>query len=420
MYLWLILIISVISLLAIDLGILHRKVSHISFYEALAQSAFWITLGLGFSMVVYFAYEHAAFGEQFNPQQLDGKQALLQYLTAYIVEKSLSLDNLFVIALIFQSMQIPTHLQHRVLLWGIIGAIIMRTLIILLGITLLNQVDWIIYLFGALLIFSAVKLLANQHKPYTAHDNAFVNWLMRHLPVTEKMHNGKFMVRIDGRRFFTPLFVAMLLIETADLMFAVDSIPAVIAISRDPFIVLSSNIFALLGLRALYLVLATAIEHLRYLRLGLIFILLFIGSKMLLTNTYHIDTLVSLYVISGILITAIAASLLTSDRRDLLATSPLTHNASKLYELTYAGMKRIVILVIGISVIIIGIIMIFTPGPAIIVIPAGLAILATEFVWARILLKRFKHKFVHYSKETKSFFTRRNDKAKQDIKKDAE
>lgn len=399
-------ILSIVCLLALDLGLVHRRNQHISYYDALAQSAFWIVIGLSFSIVIYFNYELNWFDGTQTMTDISGRQALVEYLTAYLIEKALSLDNLFIIALIFASLHIPVHYQARVLLWGILGAILFRGIMIFGGLKLVNTFDWMIYVFGAILIFSAFKLLANQNKPDSIEKNKLVRFLIRHIPISKNLVNGHFFARIDGKFFVTPLFVALLLIESADLLFAMDSIPAVIAISRDPFIIYSSNIMAILGLRALYFVLAIALQKLHYLKLGLIIILLYIGTKMLISHYYEIDTYVSLIVIASTLILSVLISLQKEGHADFIEASPLAEDLGKIYHLTYFGLRRVLISLMGVSVIILGIIMIFTPGPAIIVIPAGLAILATEFVWARVLLKKFKNKFIHYSKETKALFRR--------------
>lgn len=410
----LVFILSIVCLLALDLGLVHRRIQQISYFEALVQSAFWLVIGLSFGIVVYFAYEYHWLAQATGSSEISGKQALLEYLSAYLVEKALSLDNLFVISLIFSSLKIPVQLQYRVLLWGILGAIVFRGIMIFGGITLINHFDWMFYLFGGVMLLSAFKLLANQTKPDSIDKNLAVRFLTRHLPVSSLTANGDFLSRVDGKLFVTPLFTAMLLVESADLLYALDSIPAVIAVSREPFIVYSSNIFAILGLRALYFVLASAIQKLHYLRLGLVIILLYLGCKMLLSQVYPIDTLTSLVVITGILMLAILTSLRKKEQVDFIEASPLASDLGKIYLVTYAGLKRILISVIGTSVVIVGIIMIFTPGPAIIVIPAGLAILATEFIWARLLLKKFKNKFIYYSKETKAFLTRTDTSDKND------
>ena len=401
--LWCILLATFAILIALDLGVLHRHVRAISLYEALAMSAFWISIGLGFAVFVYFSYQHHWFGAS----ELTGQQALFQYLTAFFLEKMLSLDNLFVMALIFHQLRIPVAYQHRVLFWGILIAVVMRGLFIFGGMYLINNLDWMIYVFGTLLILSAFKVLSNQPADKYAEENLLVKGLRKIIHVDASIEDNRFIKRNDGRLSITPLFLALIMVESADVIFAMDSIPAVIAVSREPFIVYSSNVFAVLGLRALYFVLASALQQFHYLRLSMVLILCFIGSKMLLSHVYPINAMVSLIVIAGIMLAGILASWLDKTHGSILTTSPLAEDFGRLYNLTFAGIKRVVILLIGTSVVIVGIIMIFTPGPAIVVIPAGLAILATEFVWARILLKYFSNKFVYYSKETRNYLQRK-------------
>lgn len=400
--LWLILFLLFALLIALDLGVIHRHIRELSLYEALAMSAFWISIGLGFAVFVYFSYERQWFVES----TLSGQRALFQYLTAYFLEKMLSLDNLFVMALIFHQLNIPVAYQHRVLFWGILVAVIMRGLFIFGGMYLINSFDWMVYVFGAFLLFSALKVLGNQAQNSLAEDNFLLKGLRKIVHIHTTMEDDRFIKRIDGRLALTPLFLALVMVESADVMFAMDSIPAVIAVSREPFIVYSSNVFAVLGLRALYFVLASALQQFHYLKLSMVLILLFIGAKMLLSHVYLINALASLIVISVIMALGILASWLDKKRGPVLATSPLAEDLGRIYTLTFAGIKRVMILLVGTSVVIIGIIMIFTPGPAIVVIPAGLAILATEFVWARLLLKYFKNKFVYYSKETRNYLRR--------------
>jgi len=408
--LWIILFISFTVLIILDLGVIHRHVREISLYEALAMSVFWISIGLGFAVFVYLCYQH----QWFVTSELAGHQALFQYLTAYTLEKMLSLDNLFVIALIFHQLKIPVTYQHRVLFQGILVAVILRGLFIAGGMSLLHQFDWMVYVFGTFLLLSAFKILAQQSPNTVAEKNILVRSISKWIHVHPEVSDDRFFRRANGRIGITPLFIALLLVESADVMFAMDSIPAVITVSRDPFIVYSSNVFAILGLRSLYFLLASALQQYHYLKFSMVLILCFIGVKMLLTHVYTLNALTSLIVIISIMSLGIIASLVDKSRGNILATSPLAEDLGRIYTLTFAGIKRIVILSIGSSVVIVGIIMIFTPGPAIVVIPAGLAILATEFVWARHLLKYFKDKFVHYSRETQEYIRRK--KAQRAVK----
>jgi len=412
--LWLILFLVLLGLLVLDLGFIHRHVREISLYEALAMSAFWISMGLGFAVFIYFAYDR----HWFVHSDLSGTQALLQYLTAFSLEKMLSLDNLFVMALIFHRFRIPVAYQHRVLFWGILTAALSRGVFIVSGMYLLNTFDWMNYVFGVLLLFSAFKVLGNKSVESVNSDNLLIKALRKLIPVDTEIEDDRFFRRRPGGFALTPMLLALLTVESADILFAIDSIPAVLAVSHEPIIAYSSNIFAVLGLRALYFVLASALQQFHYLRLGMVLILIFIGIKMLLIDIYPISAMVSLLIISIIMLAGIVASRLDRTRGDILATSPLAEDLGRLYAVTFAGLKRIVILLIGASVVVIGIIMIFTPGPAIVVIPAGLAILATEFLWARRLLNYFQNKLVYYGKETRDYLRRKKSRQPDKDKKD--
>lgn len=412
--LWIVLFSIFTTLIVLDLGVIHRKVREISLYEALALSAFWISTGLGFAVFIYFAYARHWFGSS----PLDGHEAFIQYLTAFSLEKMLSLDNLFVMALIFHQLRIPVPQQHRVLFIGICFAIILRGVFILSGMYLIDRFDWMVYVFGVILIFSALKVLATTAEDDNIKENFLISWLRKRIPIEPAIAGNHFFLRVDGRLVLTPLFIALIMVESADVMFAMDSIPAVIAVSRDPFIVYSSNVFAVLGLRALYFVLATALRQFRYLKLSMVMILIYIGIKMLLSHLYPVTALTSLLVICAIMLLGVLASLVDKRRGNVLATSPVVEELGRFYAMTFAGIKRIAILLIGTSVVIVGIIMIFTPGPAIVVIPAGLAILATEFVWARRILRYFKQRFAHYRQETRNYLRRKKPYRSDDINKD--
>jgi TerC family integral membrane protein len=284
----------VLGLLALDLGVLHRRARRVSFREALGWSIFWIALSLAFNFGVYL---------------LHGREIGLQFLTAYVLEKSLSMDNLFVFAIIFGYMNVPAEYQHKALFWGILGALAMRGAFIAAGIALLSHFHWILYVFGTFLIYSGVRLFG--HKPEQVHPerNLALRLARRVFAVTEHYVGASFFVRRDGRRFATPLLLVLLMIETTDILFAMDSIPAVFAVTQDPFIVYTSNILAILGLRALYFVLAGALGRFRFLRSGLSLILIFVGIKMLAGRFYKMPTHVSLAVVVGILTAAILISL---------------------------------------------------------------------------------------------------------------
>lgn len=308
--LWAGFIVLIIFLLALDLGVLNKKEHVIGVKEALLWSAFWIFLSLVFSVFVYFIYENHLFdiGITLN-ETMSGRQAFIQYITGYVIEKSLSLDNIFVIALIFGYFKVPAIYQHRVLFWGIVGAVVLRGVMILAGAVLINNFTWIVYVFGGFLIITAIRMLKSNHAEIDPDHNILVKIARKFYPVTKEYHGKNFFTIINNKKAATPLFIALLVVESSDVLFAVDSIPAIFAITHDPFIVFTSNIFAILGLRSLYFALAAMITKFYYLKYSLVIILMYVGVKMLLTYYYHIDTLISLSVIGGILTIGILASI---------------------------------------------------------------------------------------------------------------
>lgn len=296
---WLSFNVFVLAMLALDLGVFHRKPHAITFKEAAGWSVFWITLALVFNAGLY-AWKGADAGTAF--------------LTGYVIEKSLSIDNIFVILTIFAYFRIPLLYQHKVLFWGILGALVMRAGFIFAGVALIEKFHWIVYVFGAFLIFTAIKMV-KQHGQETDPDkNPIVRLFRRVIPVTPSLVEGKFFVREQGRWLATPLFIALLVVEISDLIFAVDSIPAILAITKDPFIVYTSNVFAILGLRSLYFTLAGAIEAFVYLHYGLAAILAFVGAKMLLADVYKIPVGWALGIVLALLATSIVASLVAKKR----------------------------------------------------------------------------------------------------------
>jgi len=311
----------VIFLLLFDLLVLHRKAHALGMKEAIGWSIFWISLGLSFTAAIYFIYDHHWLGFGMDVMQLGGErrnvggaEAARLYLTAYIVEESLSMDNVFVMAMIFGYFGIPAQYQHRVLFWGIATAIVLRGIMIAAGATLIHQFHWIIYVFGVFLIFTAIKMaLTKEHGP-DPEKNFAVRLVRKLVPVTKEYDGQHFFTRnstqFPGVLAATPLFLALIMIETADVLFAVDSIPAVFGITADPFIVFTSNIFAIMGLRALYFCLAALIATFRYLKPALIGILAFVGVKMLLFETpWKIGSVTSLLVVLGALTLSIIASI---------------------------------------------------------------------------------------------------------------
>jgi tellurite resistance protein TerC len=291
----------VLAMLALDLGVFHRKAHAVSLREATVWSGVWISLALLFNAGIWY---------------FRGSEAGVQFLTGYLIEKSLSVDNIFVMALIFGYFAVPAIHQHRVLFWGILGALVMRAAFILAGAALLEAFHWIIYVFGAFLIITGLKMALVRDTEIHPENNPVLRLVRRLVPVTPDYHKGHFFVRENGRLWATPLFLVLALIETTDLVFAVDSIPAIFAVTTDPFLVYTSNIFAILGLRSLYFLLAGVMQTFIYLKLGLAAILVFVGTKMAVMDLYKIPSFVSLLVVAALLAIAIGASLWKSRREE--------------------------------------------------------------------------------------------------------
>jgi tellurite resistance protein TerC len=314
-WLWVGFNVFVLAMLALDLGVFHRKAHAVSVKEAAGWSAFWIALALIFNYGIY---------------HFMGPRQGLEFLTGYLVEKALSVDNIFVFVLIFSYFRVPPMYQHRVLFWGILGALLMRGAMIGAGAVLIERFHWIIYVFGAFLVFTGIRMATQGEPDIEPESNPVIRLVRRFVPVTAVYHGQKFLVReavVPGgplRRVATPLLVVLVMVETTDLIFAVDSIPAVFAITRDPFLVYTSNVFAILGLRALYFLLAGVIHKFHYLQLGLAVVLVFVGTKMLLVDIYHVPIGISLGVIALVLGTSVAASLAFPKQAE--AHDPVVHD----------------------------------------------------------------------------------------------
>jgi len=298
--LWIGFTVFVLAMLALDLGIFHRKAHAVGVREALIGSAAWIGLALAFNAGIYYWF---------------GTDRALEFLTGYVIEKALSVDNLFVFLVLFSTFSVPAALQHRVLFWGILGALVMRAVFVAAGAALVQQFHWALYVFGAFLVVTGIKLLRQRDQEAHPERNPLFRLFRRVVPSISEYRGGRFTVVENGRRYATPLLLVLVAIEATDVVFAVDSIPAIFAVTTDPFIVYTSNIFAILGLRSLYFALAGMMEKFRYLKVGLSFVLVFVGTKMLVAGVYKIPTVVSLLVIVGLLGGAIAASLLRAPTR---------------------------------------------------------------------------------------------------------
>lgn len=296
-FLWSVFSIVVVIMLAVDLGIFRKESREIKLKEALIWSAVWIAMSLLFNVWIYF---------------YSGPDMALDFLTGYLIEKSLSVDNIFVFILIFKYFDVPRKFQHKVLFWGIIGAVVMRGILIAAGITLIHQFHWLIYVFGAFLIYGGIKLFSEEEESIEPDKNPVLKLIRKQkvFPLIGLYYeHAKFFIKQKGKYYITPLFVVLIMIETTDVIFALDSIPAILSITTDPFIVFSSNIFAILGLRALYFALAGIMQLFHYLRIGLALILVFVGVKMILADVYHIPTAYALGFIGVTLLISILASL---------------------------------------------------------------------------------------------------------------
>jgi tellurite resistance protein TerC len=294
--LWIGFTIFVLAMLALDLGVFHRKAHAVRMREALVWSVVWIGLAFCFNAGVYLWFGH---------------ERALEFLTGYLIEKALSVDNLFVFLVLFSYFAVPAPLQHRVLFWGIVGALLMRAGFIMAGAALIQQFHWVIYIFGAFLVFTGIKLLAaREGGDIHPERNLILRLFRKVVPSVPDYQGPRFSIRKAGRRYATPLLMVLVVIEATDIVFAVDSIPAIFAVTTDPFIVFTSNIFAILGLRALYFLLAGMLGKFRYLKVGLGLVLAFVGAKMLLAGAFHVPIAVSLGVVAGLLGLSVAASLL--------------------------------------------------------------------------------------------------------------
>ncbi len=311
LWVWIGFVAFVIVMLALDLGVAHRREHAIRAREAIGWTSLCVALALAFSAVVYAIYEQRWLGFGTGPgAPQNGSDAALKYLLGWLVEYALSVDNLFVISVIFTYFKVPSTLQHRVLFWGILGALVMRGAMIAGGAALIHNFHWTIYLFGGLLILTAIKLLFTKEESMDPGKNFVVRTATRLLPFTPAYHGPRFLVREAGRLVGTPLLLVLIVVEATDVVFAVDSIPAIFAITTDPFLVFTSNVFAILGLRSLYFALAAVIDRFRYLKPSLVVVLAYIGVKMLLSDVAPIPTVVSLAVVAGVLGVGVMASIL--------------------------------------------------------------------------------------------------------------
>ncbi len=299
-YFWIGFHVFIFLMLALDLGVFHKKTHKVPVKEAVIWSAVWITLALLFNIFVYFEF---------------GKTKALEFLTGYVIEYSLSVDNIFVFILIFTYFAVKAEYQHKILFWGIIGALVMRGIFIFAGVALINRFHWVVLIFGGFLVYSGISMLFSKDTAVDPEKNAIVRFFRKFLPVTETIHGNRLFIRENHKLYATPLFLVLLVIESSDLIFAVDSIPAILAISQDRFIVYTSNIFAIMGLRSLYFALSGIMGYFRFLKIGLAFVLSFVGLKMLAAYfNFEIHIVLSLVIIISILIISVLASVVIKEK----------------------------------------------------------------------------------------------------------
>lgn len=306
---WIGFVAFVIAMLAIDLGVFHRKAHAVSVREAATWTGVWVTLALLFCLLIYLFWQRVAPSSAYT-----NGEASIVFLTAYIIEQALSVDNMFVFVMLFTYFAVPAAYQHRVLFWGVVGAQIMRGLLIVAGAALISRFAWILYIFGAFLIYTGYKMAFMDGNEVQPEKNPVLRWVRRFLPVTDNYVGQNFFVRHQGILMATPLLLVLVVVETTDLVFALDSIPAIFAVTQDPFLVFTSNIFAILGLRSLYFLLAGVMDKFHLLKLGLGVVLTFVGVKMMTHDFIHISTGLSLAVVAGVIGVSIAASLIFPQR----------------------------------------------------------------------------------------------------------
>ena len=305
MIVWIIFIAVVIFALILDLGVFNRKPHEIKTKEAAIWTSVWVTCALLFSGVVYLSFENNWIA---NPTNLTPTNAVLKFVTGYLIELSLSVDNIFIIALIFSSFAIPKKYQHEVLFYGVLGAIVFRAIMIVFGVALITEFSWMIYVFGVFLILTALKLLFSHNEQKDPHDFKIYKWIAKIYPITTTIEGDKFFVIKNGVKYATPLFVALIIIELTDVFFAIDSIPAILAITADPFIVFTSNILAIMGLRSMYFLVVGMLDKFKYINYSLVVILAFVGVKMIISHHVEIPEWLSL----GVIVLSLAGGMLAS------------------------------------------------------------------------------------------------------------
>ena len=313
MLVWIVFLVMIFGLLALDLGVFHKSNKEVSMKESLAWTAIWVSLSLMFGGVIYWIYDINYMG--INHTNTEPFKAMIDYYTGYVIEESLSLDNIFVMAMIFKFFKIEPKFQHNILFWGILGAVFFRLVMILLGTAFVQSFEWATYIFGAILIFSAFKMIRGSEEDEDFKDSAGVRFLSKIYPIDWTVKNGNYLIKKDGKTVATSLLAALVVVEFSDILFAVDSIPAIFSITTDSFIVFTSNIFAILGLRSLYFFLSGMLDKFEYMKYSLIFVLMFVGVKMMIVHFVHIPALLSLGIILFILVLGVVFSLINVQKK---------------------------------------------------------------------------------------------------------
>lgn len=315
---WILFFAIIAILLALDLGVFHKSNKAVSMKDSLIWTGIWVSLALLFGIAIYWIYENDLF--ELNKHGISGSRAIMEYYTGYVIEESLSLDNIFVIAMIFKFFKVPNMFQHRILFWGIIGAVFFRLGMIVLGAAFVEKFDWAMYIFGGILIFSAFKMMRNSEESEDFQKSLGVRLLGKIIPIDWSISSGNYLERVNGKLVATSLLATLVVVEFSDILFAVDSIPAIFSVTKEPFIVFSSNIFAILGLRNLYFFLANMLDKFKYMKFSLIFVLLFVGIKMIFHDYLEIlteKTWISLVIILGLLAMGVLASVFSNKKEEI-------------------------------------------------------------------------------------------------------
>lgn len=389
---WLIFIASLLLILMAALRVFDRAPRVVSFRVSLAWTAFWMVLAIAFSIVIRTVYHHQLWGFGIEPgYPHSGEQAMAAFLGVYFLETCFNLDNVFGAALIFTHFGVRLRLQYRVLYWGVLAAFLVRGLMIGFFAQGYQWFPWFNFVLGAVVLLCAMRLLIARHERVRPAHNLAVRAARRLLPVTEGTEGGRFFARIDGRWFITPLFIALLLIESSDTVFAFDSVPASFAVTRDPFLIFSAHTFAILGMRSLYFALLGFIDRFYYLRASLVALLVIMAVQLFAQDYAHVPLLLLITLAVAVMGIGVIASIFSEKRPPEPLAGAYTDELEEYALLTWRQGRKVVVLVVGSTVVLVGVAMILLPGPAFVVIPAGLALLATEFVWARKLLQRLKN-----------------------------